>query len=117
MQEEIEEKVVRLAITITKLSVRTIIAGVKAYLRHRQKKQLAAIDEHIQGKQYIDELVKQNRGVTSMVVGDEGLRTIERIAKKYGVDFAVMKDTSEKPPVFTFFFQSQRYRCHGSCGE
>ena len=35
MQEEIEEKAVRLAITTTKLSVRTIIAGVKAYLRHR----------------------------------------------------------------------------------
>lgn len=37
MQEkkEIEEKAVRLAITTTKLSMRTIIAGVKAYLRHR----------------------------------------------------------------------------------
>ncbi len=107
MQEEIEEKAVRLAITTTKLSVRTIIAGVKAYLRHRQKKQLAAIDEHIQGKQSIDELIKQNQGVTSMVVGDEGLRTFERIAKKYGVDFAVMKDTSEKPPVFTAFFKAR----------
>ena len=32
-----------------------------------QKKQLASIDEHIQGKQSIDELVKQNQGVTSMV--------------------------------------------------
>lgn len=42
MQEEIEEKAVRLAITTTRLSVRTIIAGVKAYLRHRQKKQLVA---------------------------------------------------------------------------
>ena len=107
MQEEIEEKSVRLAITTTKLSLRTIIAGVKAYLRHRQKKQLASIDEHIQGKQSIDELVKQNQGVTSMVVGDEGLRTFERIAKKYGVDFAVMKDTSEKPPVFTAFFKAR----------
>ena len=107
MQEEIEEKAVRLAITTTKLSARTIIAGVRAYLRHRQKKQLASIDEHIQGKQSIDELVKQNQGVTSMVVGDEGLRTFERIAKKYGVDFAVMKDTSEKPPVFTAFFKAR----------
>ena len=42
-----------------------------------------------------------------MVVGDEGLRTFERIAKKYGVDFAVMKDTSEKPPVFTAFFKAR----------
>ena len=74
MQEEIEEKAVRFAITTTKLSVRTIVAGVKAYLKHRQKKQL---------------------------------RTFERIAKKYGVDFAVIKDTSEKPPVFTAFFKAR----------
>ena len=31
MQEVIEEKAVRLAITTTKLSVRTIIAGVKVF--------------------------------------------------------------------------------------
>jgi len=30
MQEEIEEKAVRLAITTTKLSARTIVAGVRA---------------------------------------------------------------------------------------
>ena len=107
MQEEIEEKTVRLAITTTKLSVRSFIAGVKAYLRHRQKKQLAAIDEHSQGKQSIDELIKQNQGVSSMVVGDEGIRSFERIAKKYGVDFAIMKDKSEKPAVYTAFFKAR----------
>ena len=107
MQEEIEEKTVRLAITTTRLSARALVAAIRAYLRHRANEKLASIDDHIQGKQPIDELIKQNQGVTSMVVGDEGLRTFERIAKKYGVDFAVMKDTSEKPPVFTAFFKAR----------
>jgi predicted solute-binding protein len=42
-----------------------------------------------------------------MVVGDAGIRTFERIAKKYGVDFAIMKDKSEKPPVYTAFFKAR----------
>lgn len=83
------------------------MAGIRAYLRHRANAQLADIDEHIQGKQYIDELIKQNQGVSSMVVGDEGIRTFERIAKKYGVDFAVMKDKAENPPVYTAFFKAR----------
>ena len=92
MQEEIEEKTVRLAITTTRLSARALVAAIRAYLRHRANEKLASIDDHIQGKQPIDELIKQNQGVSSMVVGDEGIRSFERIAKKYGVDFAIMKD-------------------------
>ena len=86
MQEEIEEKTVRLAISGTRLTGRAVAAAIRTYLRHRANEKLASIDEHIQGKQSIDELVKQNQGVSSMVVGDAGIRTFERIAKKYGVD-------------------------------
>ena len=70
MQEEIEEKSVRLAITTTKLSVRTIVAGVKAYLRHRQKKQLAAIDEHIQGNNHSYYMNYQKSGKDLMTVDE-----------------------------------------------
>lgn len=107
MQEEIEEKTVRLAISGTRLTARAIVAAIRAYLRHRANAKLESIDEHIQGKQSIDELVKQNQGVSSMVVGDEGIRTFERIAKKYGVDFAIVKDKNEKPPVYTAFFKAR----------
>lgn len=107
MQEEIEEKTVRLAITSTKLSIRAIMAGVRLYMRHRANKRLDSIDAHIKGKQSIDELVKQNQGVTSMEIGDKGIKTFERIAKKYGVDFAITKDKSQKPPVYTAFFKAR----------
>ena len=106
MQEEIEERTVRLAITGTRMSVRAIVAAAKLYLRHRAHKKLKK-DDHIQGKQSIDQLVKQNQGVTSAVIGDEGIKTFERIAKKYGVDFAVVKDKSQDPPLYTAFFKAR----------
>ena len=107
MQEEIEEKTVRLAITGSRLTVNGIIAAVRLYMRHRASKKLDSIDSHIQGKQSIDELIKQNQGVTSMEIGDKGIKTFERIAKKYGVDFAIMKDKNQNPPVYTAFFKAR----------
>lgn len=37
MQEEIENRSVNLAVTTTRLSVHTILSGIKAYLNHRAK--------------------------------------------------------------------------------
>lgn len=107
MQEEVEEKTVRLAITSSRFSARALYEGLRIYFRHRANKRLDSIDQHIQGKQTVEELIKQNQGVTSMVIGDKGIRTFERIAKKYGVDFAVMKDKSQDPPVYTAFFKAR----------
>ena len=107
MQEEIEERTVRLAVTGTKLTARALVNAVRMYLRHRANKKLNSIDEHIIGKQTIDELIKQNQGVSSMVVGDKGIREFEKIAKKYGVDFAIVKDKSKETPVYTAFFKAR----------
>jgi hypothetical protein len=107
LQEEIEERTVRLAITGTKLTARGLLNALRLYLRHRANKKLNNIDDHIQGKQSIDELIKQNQGVSSMVVGDKGIRQFEKIAKKYGVDFAVVKDKSKDTPVYTAFFKAR----------
>lgn len=106
MQEEIEERTVRLAITGTKMTGRLLFNAARMYLRHRANKRLKK-DDHIQGKQPIDQLVKQNQGVTSTVIGDKGIRTFERIAKKYGVDFAVVKDKTQDPPLYTAFFKAR----------
>ena len=38
------------------------------------------------------DLIGQGQGVESIEVGDESLRTFNRIAKKYGVDFAIKKE-------------------------
>lgn len=107
MQEDIEEKTVRLAISSARLTGRVVLEGIRIYLRVSANKNIADIEDHIVGKQSIDDLVKQNQGVSSMVVGDEGIKTFEKIAKQYGVDFAVMKDKSTDPPVYTAFFKAR----------
>ena len=100
MQEEVENKTINLAISTTKLTARTVINAVRAYLQNRNR--------HVpQGKQSIKKLVGQNKGVTNIEIEKTGIRGFERYAKKYGIDFAITKDKSVVPPKHMVFFKAQ----------
>ena len=73
MQEEVENRTINLAITTSKLTVRELVSGVKAYLRYvEQKKRDASYeDDTVRGKQTVKELVQKDQGVTSIPIGDE----------------------------------------------
>ena len=99
MQEEIEQKSFNLMISTTKLSARTVLRAVKAAIRLYQSKAS-------QGKQSVRTLLRQNRGVSSVEISKTGIRGLERYAKKYGVDYAIRKDSSEVPPRYLVFFKA-----------
>ena len=99
VQEEIEQKSFNIMISTTKLSARTVLRAVKAAFRLYQSKAS-------QGKQSVRTLLRQNRGVSSVEISKTGIRGLERYAKKYGIDYAIRKDTSEVPPRYLVFFKA-----------
>jgi len=109
MQEEVENRVVNLAVTTTKLELRTLVSGIKAYLRYveQKKRDASYVDDAVRGKQTVKELVKKDQGVTSIPIGDGRLKDFDHIARKYGVDYAVIKDKSETPVKYTVFFKAR----------
>ena len=110
MQEEVENNSVRLAVTTTKLSLRAVIKGLSIYVRHRKNvkaKKAAKKEAKPVGKQTVKELIGQNQGISSMPIGDTGLGDFQKIAKKHGVDFAVVKDKSAQPTKYTIFFKAR----------
>ena len=42
-----------------------------------------------------------------MDIGDSGIKDFKKIANKYGVDFAIVKDKEADPPKFTVFFKAK----------
>lgn len=99
MQEEIEQKSFNIMISTTKLSTRTVLNAVKAAIRLYQSKAS-------QGKQSVRTLLRQNRGVSSVEISKTGIKGFERYAKKYGIDYAIRKDSSEVPPKYLVFFKA-----------
>ena len=53
------------------------------------------------------QLIGQNQGVSNIEINDPSIKDFERIARKYGVDYAVKKDRSTSPPKYLIFFKGR----------
>jgi len=60
-----------------------------------------------QGKQSVKQLVGQGQGVSNIDITDGNIKAFERVARKYGVDFALKKDSSVDPPKWMVFFKAK----------
>ena len=109
MQEEVEKKSVNLAVTTSKVSGRVLLKALYAYADHLKRKKAnkeSIQEEPIKGEQTVKELIGQGQGVSTMDIGDSGIRDFKKLANKYGVDFAIVKDKG-KPPKYTCFFKAK----------
>ena len=103
LQEEVEQKTFNIVVSTTKLTARTILNAGRTALQQYQSKLLA---DKSSGKQSVRMLLRQNRGVSSVEIDKTNIKGFERYAKKYGIDYAIRKDTSEVPPRYLVFFKA-----------
>lgn len=110
MQEEVENRTVTLVVSGTKFSGRLLRSAVAKYMAHRkEKKAQKGRDAPVKpkGKQTVKELIGQDAGVSNIEITDPSIRDFDRIARKYGVDYAVKKDRSASPPKYLIFFKAR----------
>ena len=107
VNEEVSSKTCNLAVRTTKLTLHVIINALKEQARKAEQRKLHKTDDPPHGKQSIKELIGQGQGVTSVDVSKTELKDFQKIAKKYGVDFAVVKDKNNEPPIYTVFFKAK----------
>ena len=103
MQDEINEKTVALYIKTGKLTAEMLQKAMKALLA-KGKQQLG---KQPHGKQTLRQLMKQNTGVSNIEITDGNIKAFESTAKKYGIDYALKKDTTEQPPRYLVFFKGR----------
>ena len=118
MQEEVTNKTVTLVIRAMKLTSGVLLSAIKAYMRyHDQKKtqkknikmqqKAAKKNQPKQGKITVKELASQNAGMTNIEIDNKNIKSFERYARYYGVNYAVKKDKSKDPPVYMVFFKGR----------
>ena len=110
MQEEVESRTVTLSISTFKLTGRVLKAALNKYLQHqketKQEKVRAGPVKPV-GKQSVKELVGQNQGVSNIEVSEKNIKSFDRIARKYGVDYAIKKDKTGDIPKYLVFFKAR----------
>ena len=112
MQEEVENRTLTLVVSGSKFTGRLFKAAISKYMAHRREKKLVkqrSRDSPVtpKGKQTVKQLIGQNQGVSNIEINDPSIRDFERIARKYGVDYAVKKDRSISPPKYLIFFKGR----------
>ena len=112
MQEEVENRTLTLVVSGTKFTGRLLKAAISKYMAHCKEKKLqkqrrrdAPVTPH--GKQTVKQLIGQNQGISNIEITDPAIKEFEKIARKYGVDYAVKKDRSSSPPKYLIFFKSR----------
>ena len=107
MQEDIEQRSVMLVINTTKLTGRALKEAITRFLASQRAKVRASPDVRPKGKQTVKELVGQNQGVANIEINDKNIKDFDRVARKYGVDYAVKKDRTTSPPKYLVFFKAR----------
>ena len=107
MQEEIESRAVSLAIRSSKLTADVLVKAISKYLAYCKNKHRSKAEVKPTGKQTVKELIGQNQGVSNIEITEKNIKGFDRVARKYGVDYAVKKDSSGEIPKYLVFFKAR----------
>lgn len=110
MQEEVENRAVTLVINATKLTGRVLKSAILKYMTARKEKKLSkarAAPVKPMGKQTVKQLTGQDQGSSTMETTNLRVRSFDRVARKYGVDYAIHRDKSVSPPKYVIFFKGR----------
>lgn len=118
MQDEVNEKIVSLCITGGKISARILknamlkaLAKMEQETRRAQQKAADKRQEKNEavyhGKQSMEKLMKQNCQLSNIEVTDGNIKSFEKYARKYSIDFSLKKDASVSPPRYFVFFKAK----------
>ena len=98
MQEEVDQRVVvmiencsRLTASELRRALEKVLADIKAARSQRHPKQ----GKEAHGRMTVKELAKQGKGMQSIEVSDSTIGAFNRVARKYGIDFAPFKVKGE----------------------
>ena len=95
MQEDVEMKTVMLVINGSKLTGRTLKSAIQKLLAHMRDHSRRDVTPH--GKQTVKQLLQKDQGASTIEINDPSIKDFERIARKYGVDYAIKKCKGDKP--------------------
>ena len=107
MQEEVTQRTVALCVEATKLSAGMLQQTMKKVLDEMQKGVTGHKAKLHHGKQTLRQLMKHNTSVSNIEITDQNIRAFSATAKKYGIDFALKKDTSGEIPRYLVFFKGR----------
>ena len=107
MQDEINDKVIALSTQAVKFGAAEMKSMIRRFLELDKEQKLNDTGTIYHGKQTLTDLKKQNEGLSSVEITDGNIKSFEKIARKFDIDFALKRDSSVQPPLYIAFFKAK----------
>ena len=111
MQEEVNEKTISLCIKGGKITAQILKAALIKMLAEMDKKKQRGKGEKSQckktGRQSIKSLQQSGAQLTNIVVTDNNIKSFDRVARKYGIDYSLKKAEKEGKTEYLVFFKAK----------
>lgn len=108
MQEEVTNKTLTFCIRTTKMTADVLRKVILLYLQSRKQNVMKSQKhEFKQGKITVKELARQNAGMENIEITPKNIKSFEKYARKYGINYALKKDKAKEPPVYMVFFKGR----------
>lgn len=118
MQEEVNEKTVALIIRSSRVTAEVLKVALAKMLRDMEKakqkrasrkeqKAEQARESGYKGKMTLKEMMKEGSQLTNIEITDNNIKSFEKVARKYGIDYSLKKDTAGEKPRYLVFFRAR----------
>ena len=112
MQDEVNEKTMALCIKGGKISAQLLKAALTKLLseiekKKQQSKKMGGQNRCKRGKQSIKSLQQSGAQLTNIVVTDNNIKSFDRVARKYGIDYSLKKVEQEGKTEYLVFFKAR----------
>ena len=118
MQEEVNEKTIALCIRGGKITADILKTALTKLLRDMEKSRNKAQQKTAEktqekpevvkrGKQSLEKMMQEGSQLTNIEITDKNIRSFERVARKYSIDYSLKKDKSVDPPKYLVFFKAK----------
>lgn len=112
MQEEINQKTFVLTFKAAKLTGRVLRAAIRAFLRKMKEVKNDIKHPNPQstvkhGKQKLKTLQAQNQELMDVEITEDNIKSFEKSARKYNIDYCLKADKSQDPPQWYVFFKAR----------
>lgn len=118
MQEEVNEKTIALCIKGGKITADILKSALRKYLQEMEKEKTKSQQKSQvkkeqksqvvkRGKQSIKSMLDKGSELSNIEITDSNIRSFERVARKYGIDYSLKRDKSTDPPKYLVFFRAK----------
>ena len=107
LQEEVTDKSIAFVTKNSKMTASVLKTLITAYLREKEKQKENKGQDIKRKKVSLKELSKKYDGLKSIEINENNIKSFEKTAKKYGIEYALKKDKTTDPPTYVVFFKGK----------